>query len=94
MNMQNLMAQAKKMQDDISKSTKELEAMTFTETIGIVRVEVNGKKEVLKVEMLEDNLDDKEMLEDMILTALNSVMKKVDDEKSQKLGKYADAVGG
>jgi len=94
MNMQSLMQQAQKMQNDINKSTKELEAMTFEETVGIIKVEVNGRKEILKVEILEKELDDVEMLEDMIMTAINNAMKKVDAEKEKKLGKYASAMGG
>lgn len=94
MNMQSLMQQAQKMQNDINKSTKELEAMTFEEKVGIIKVEVNGKKEVLKIEILEKELDDVEMLEDMIMTAINNAMKKVDEEKERKLGKYANAMGG
>lgn len=94
MNMQSLMAQAKKMQSEITKATEELERMTFTDTVGIIKVEVNGKKEVLKVEILEEKLEDKEMLEDMILTAINNALKKVEEEKEKKLGKYSNAFGG
>lgn len=93
MNMQNLMAQAQKMQKEITDATKQLESMTFEEKTGVVNVEVNGKKEVLKISINED-IDDKEMLEDMILTALNNAFKKVDYEKSRKLGKYSNAMGG
>lgn len=94
MNMQSLMAQAKKMQQDIQKSTNELEAMMFEETVGAVKVEANGKKEITKVDIEEESLSDKEMLEDMILAAVNGVMRKIEKEKENKLGKYSNAMGG
>ncbi len=94
MNMQSLMAQAKKMQQDIQKSTNELEAMMFEETVGAVKVEANGKKEITKVDIEEESLSDKEILEDMILAAVNGVMRKIEKEKENKLGKYSNAMGG
>ena len=58
---------------------------------------VNGKKEVLKVDIQRDDdfsVDDLDILEDMIMVALNDAFKQVDKETEKKMGKYANAMPG
>lgn len=95
MNMQNLMAQARKMQNDIQKITKELEEKKYSEKVGLVNIEMNGKREILSLK-IEDfkEIDDVEMLEDMITTAFNKIIDNIDKEKESKLGKYTGGMGG
>lgn len=95
MNMQNLMAQAQKVQNDIKKITKELEEKEYVNKTGLVELSMNGKREILKFKInTEDEIDDLEMLEDMIVTAFNGVLKQIDVDKEQKLGKYTGGMGG
>lgn len=92
MNIQNIMNQAKKMQAELQKINKEIEESTFEGNNGLVHVEMNGKRELTKVTI--DELDDKEMLEDMILLAVNDAINKVEKVRDEKLGKYTNGMGG
>lgn len=91
MNMQSMMKQMQKMQKDMTKAQNELQAMTFTGNAqNLVKIEVNGAKEVLKVDINEDILtpEDKEMIEDMIVTALQDAFKQVDNTTNDKMGAF------
>ena len=97
MNIQALMKQAQSLQKDMLKSKEEIDKMEFTSTKDLVTVKVNGKKEVLKVDIQKDDdfsVDDLEILEDMIMVALNDTFKQVDKETEKKMGKYANAMPG
>lgn len=96
MNMQALMRQAQNLQKDMLKVQEEIEKTTFDGESSLVKVKVNGKKEILSIEIDKkaklDN-DDIELLEDMLLVALNNTFKKVDDFKEQKMSKFGNIPG-
>ena len=97
MNIQALMKQAQTLQKDMQKVEEEIEKTTFEGESSLVKVQVNGKKEVLSVtiqnkEQLEK--DDLEILEDMIMVALNNAFKKVDDLREKKMSKYSNMMPG
>lgn len=97
MNMQNLMAQAQKMQRDITKKKEEIDKMEFEGNSELVNVKVNGKKEIISVSInssVELTKDDVEVLEDMIKISINDAFKKVDIETEKQLGSYGGALGG
>ena len=97
MNIQALMKQAQSLQKDMLKSKEEIDKMEFTSTKDLVTVKVNGKKEVLKVDIQKDDdfsVEDLDILEDMIMVALNDAFKQVDKETEKKMGKYANAMPG
>ena len=95
MNMQAIMAQARKLQGDLEKTTKEIENSSFNYENENILVECNGKNEITKINIKnEDILEDKELLEDVILVALNNVLESVKKEKEKKLGKYTNGLGG
>ena len=91
-NMNNLMKQAQKLQRDMEQAQKELETKEFESSVGggAVVVKVNGKKEVLAINIKEEVVDpdDVEMLEDLIATCINNALKQVDDAQAASLGKY------
>ena len=76
-----LMQQAQKMQKEMEKAQKELEAKTFeiVSAGGGIVVRISGKKEVLSVDIDEEMIDpsEKEMLQDMIVVAVNEAIAKV-----------------
>ena len=84
MNLQNMMRQAQKMQSDLQKVEKELQNRVYVEENDLVKIEITGKHKVLSVEIKED--DDKEILGDMIVLALNKAIEKanIDHEESVK----------
>ena len=97
MNMQNLMAQAQKIQKDIQKKQDEINSTVFTTKNEFVEVEMYGSKKIKKIKILKDTLndaDDIETLEDMLQLAFNESVTKIDQEKEKKLGAYANGLNG
>ena len=97
MNMNNLMAQAQKMQKDIQKKQEEINSMTFTGESEWVEVVLKGDKTIDKVSIKNKNTmdeEDLECLEDMIKLAINDAYKKIDSEIEKKLGMYGKLAGG
>ena len=89
-NMSNLMKQAQRMQRQMEESKKALEAKEFTATSGggAVEVVISGKKEIKTLTISPDAVDpdDVEMLQDMIIVAINEAMKQVDAESEKLFG--------
>lgn len=95
MNMQALMQQAKKIQGDLEKKTKEIELKEFTHEDNNICVIATGKNNIKRVTIKnEDIIQDREMLEDVIVVAINDVLNQVKSEKDEKLGKYTGGLGG
>ena len=97
MNMQALMKQAQKLQKDMMTSKSEIDNTEFTGESSLVKVTVKGTKEVIKVEINKDakmDADDLEMLEDMILLAMNDAFKKVDECTEEKMGTVGNSMPG
>ena len=96
MNMQSLMMQAKKMQKDMEKSQKELESKVYTGKSQLVSANMSGANKLLsiKIDMDELSIDDKEMLEDMILVAINDAINQMEKDKEEKFGKYCQMFNG
>ena len=90
-NMNQILKQAQKMQDNMQKMQQELEAKEFEVSVGggAVTVKVNGKKEVLDVTMKPEVVDpdDIEMLQDLVISAVNEALRKVDDAQSSLMCK-------
>ena len=96
MNIQAMMKQAQKLQNDMMKVKDEIDKMIFDATNGLVTVKMNGKKEVLEVKIEKDNdfsVDDLEMLQDMIVLATNDAMKQVDKITEDKMGRFSSIPG-
>lgn len=97
MNMQSIMAQAQKMQRDITKKKAEIDATEFTGKSEWVEVVFNGKKELLSFKILYTGTieeDEKEILEDMTMIAIKDAMNKIDKETNSKLGAYSQSLNG
>lgn len=96
MNMQNLMAQAQKMQRDIQKKKEEIDKTIFTGKSEMVEVQYNGKKEMVSIKITASDLgsDDLEILEDMILLASKDAITKIDKEIEEKMGSFGSGLGG
>jgi DNA-binding YbaB/EbfC family protein len=96
MNMQAMMKQAQALQKEMLKDKKEIDDTEFTGESSLVKVTVKGTKEVVKVEINKDSslsADDLEMLEDMILIAVNEANKKVDEVTEKKMSKFGNIPG-
>ena len=95
-NMQAMMRQAQKMQQDAMRAKEELESTIFEGSAsgGLVKVEVNGKLEMvsLTIDKAVVDPDDIEMLEDLIVASFNDAATKVEAEKSKKLGAFGGLI--
>lgn len=90
-NMNKMMKQVQKMQADMAKVQQELEEQSYDATAGggVVKVVVNGKNEVLDIQINPEVLDpdDVEMLQDLILAASNEALKKAKDTMATEMNK-------
>lgn len=90
-NMQGMMKKVQKMQQDMLKMQEELKNRTVEATAGggAVTVVVSGRKTVEKVTIAPSAVDaeDVEMLEDLVTTAINEAMRKVDEMTEKEMGK-------
>ena len=89
-NMQAMIRQAQKMQEDMATIQAELEQTEYTAASGggMVEATVNGKHEVLSVKINPDVVDpdDVEMLEDLVLAAVNEAIRNAAADSEQKMG--------
>lgn len=84
----NLMKQAQDMQKNMQKAQEEVANMQVTGEAGggLVKVVMTGKHELLKVELDDSLMDDKEMLEDLFAAAVNSASRRVEEESQKRMG--------
>lgn len=89
-NMNQMIKQAQKMQEQMLKMQEEMEAKTYEATSGggAVKVTVDGKRELLDVTISPEVVDpdDVEMLQDLIVAAVNEALRKVEAESTAQLG--------
>ena len=96
-NMANLMKQAQKMQRQMEEQQKEMETKEFTAKAGggAVEVTVSGKREVVKVKLAEEVVDpdDIEMLQDLIIVAVNEGLRQIDEIQNSEMSKLTSGLG-
>lgn len=90
-NMSKMMKQVQKMQADMAKMQEELGERTVESTAGggVLRVVANGRQEVVSIEIKPEAVDpeDVEMLQDLVLTAVNEALKQSQEMVSKEMGK-------
>ncbi len=96
-NMNNLMKQAQKMQKQMATVQEELDAKEFEAVVGggVVKAIVNGKKELQGIEIDPDAVDpdDVEMLQDLIIAAVNEALKTADETVNKEMSKLTGGLG-
>ena len=92
-NMQQLMRQAQKMQEDMMAAKEQLAETEVTGTSGggMVEITMTGKNEIKSVRIKKEAVDpdDVEMLEDLIIAAFNDANEKAEAESQAKMGAFA-----
>ena len=90
-NMQSMIKQAQKMQEDMQAMQAELEAREYDVAAGggAINVKINGKKEILSVKLSEEIVDpdDIETLEDLVVAAVNEAIKSVEADAAAEMSK-------
>ncbi|WP_029408110.1 YbaB/EbfC family nucleoid-associated protein [Thiomicrorhabdus sp. Milos-T2] len=84
----NLMKQAQDMQKNMQAAQEEIAKMEINGEAGggMVKVVMTGKHELVKVEVDDSLMDDKEMLEDLFAAAVNSASRRVEEVTQEKMG--------
>lgn len=97
-NMNNLMKQAQRMQRQMESSRKSWKRRSLPPSAGggCVEVTLNGKYEVTKVSLDEEVVDpdDIEMLEDLVMAAVNSALRQVEEASKANMSKLTGGMGG
>ena len=91
----NLMKQAQQMQEDLQKAQAEIASLEVTGESGggMVRVTMTGRHDLRRVE-IDDSLigEDKEMLEDLIVAAVNDAVRRVESESQERMSKLTSGL--
>ncbi|MCR5100092.1 MAG: YbaB/EbfC family nucleoid-associated protein [Butyrivibrio sp.] len=97
-NMNNLLKQAQRMQRQMEESQKELETKEFTAKAGggAVEATVLGSKELKAIKISPEAVDpdDVEMLQDLIVAAVNEAIKQAEDANAEAMNKMTGGLGG
>lgn len=95
-NMQSMIKQAQKMQEDMAAKQAELEEKEYEVAAGggVINVKINGKKEILSVKIDPEVVDpdDVETLEDLIVAAVNEAIKKVEAISAEEMQKITGSM--
>ena len=93
--MNNLMKQAQKMQKQMMEMQEELKGKTIECSSGgvAVKVVVNGERIVESLLISEDALDDVEMLQDLVITAVNEGIRQMDEMVNNQMSKLTGGMG-
>lgn len=96
MNMQAMLKQAQKMQNDMMKEKAIIDETIYEGKSSLVSVKVKGTKELVEVKIDADSLEkeDIEMLQDMIVVAVNEANMQIDKDTEQKMGKFTQGMPG
>ena len=86
------------MQEQMTQTQEAVEAQEFSASVGggVVSAKVNGKKELLSVTIKPEAVDpeDVEMLQDLVVAAVNGALKMIDEKSSQSMSKLGGGLGG
>lgn len=97
MDIQKMMKQVQQMQSQMQKSQAELAALNFEATVagGKVVITANGQGEIQSVKIAKEIIDpeDVDMLQDLVLSAVQQVQKKVKDTQAAEMGKLTGGLG-
>ncbi|MBQ2700516.1 MAG: YbaB/EbfC family nucleoid-associated protein [Clostridia bacterium] len=97
-NMQQLMRQAQKLQDQMAKAQEDLDAREYEAAAGggMVSCKVSGKRELLSITIDPQVVDpdDIEMLQDLILAAVNEALRKGEETRESEMGRISGGMGG
>ena len=94
--MQGMIQQAQKMQEEITKKQAEIDEMDFTASVGggAVEVVMSGKKELKSITIKPEVVDpvDVEMLQDLVISAVNEVLRAVESKTSDEMDKITNGL--
>jgi DNA-binding YbaB/EbfC family protein len=94
---QQMQQKLMKMQEEMAKAQEEVENRSFTSSVGggVVQATVNGKKELTDLVIKPEAVDseDVEMLQDLILSAVNEALRQADEAMNSTMGSFTGGLG-
>ena len=97
-NMQSMLKQAQKMQEDMAALQAELEEREYDVAAGggVINVKINGKKEIVSLDIQPEIVDpdDIETLSDIIIAGVNEAIKTVENDANAEMSKITGGLGG
>ena len=96
MNMQAMLKQAQKLQKDMLEEQNKINEKSFIGKSSIVTVTMKGTKELIDVKIDSDKIemDDIELLQDMMVVAVNDAINQINKETESKMGKFTNGMPG
>ena len=96
MNMQAMLKQAQKLQKEMLDTQEKINSAEFIGKSSIVTVKMTGSKELtdVKIDLEKIEEDDIDLLQDMIMVAVNDAIKQINKETESKMGKYTQGMPG
>lgn len=95
-NMNQMLRQAQKMQEDMAKAQEELKRSSYEGTAGggVVKVVVSGEREVLSITFAPEAVDpdDIEILQDLTMVAVNDALKKAEEAATEAMGQITGGI--
>ena len=97
-NMNDMLAKAQKMQEDLARVQEECENSEYTASVGggMVEAKVSGKHQILSLDIKPEVVDpeDVEMLGDLIIGAINEALRKADEDMDNKMAAVQNPIAG
>ncbi len=93
MNIQAMMKQAQKLQEEIKKEKDAIDKKQFTYNKNFINIIMTGNKKLQDLIIDKENVD-VEMLEDILLVGFNTLLEEIDNETNARLGKYTQGIPG
>ncbi len=95
MDIQKMMKQAQELQAKMKQAKQQIDNSEFTSTQGgVVTVVMYGTKMISSISIDDNAMDDKEMLEDLIMLACNDCVKQIDEYTDETMAEFAPGMGG
>lgn len=96
MNMQAMMKQVQQLQKEMTSEKSKIDNEIYSVVKSFLEVEMKGNKELVKVKINQEKIeaDEIEILEDLILVAINDLNKKIDQDTEKRLGKFTKGMPG
>ena len=93
-NMQSMIKQAQKMQEEMERTQEELNEKEYTTSAGGVECTIKGKKEIVSLNIKKEAVDpeDVEILQDMIIGAVNEAIRKVEEIHTTEMEKITNGL--
>lgn len=92
--IQQMMKQAQKLQKDMETSQSELDSKTYSSSAagGALKIDIKGNKRISNISIDQELMDDKEILEELLISTINGVIGEIEQESEKKMSAYTQGM--